>query len=107
MPAGRRYLPGTLIMETTWSTSTGWIVVHDALLIGPWHHESWRSDTHRRTPTDMDADHVLVRTVRCVNGRVDIRMECEPRPDYGRDAVMWRYDGAGYSSAVARIGVRN
>src|SRR3954467_3528569 len=87
VPAGRRYLPGTLVLETTWSTSTGWIVVCDALLIGPWHHARKRSRTHRRTPTDIDADHVLLRTVRCVNGRVDVRMECEPRPQYGLESM--------------------
>ncbi|HTE63170.1 MAG TPA: glycoside hydrolase family 15 protein [Solirubrobacteraceae bacterium] len=104
VPAGRRYLPGTLVLETTWSTNTGWIVVRDSLLIGPWHHGRERTDTHRRTPTDTDADHVLTRTVRCVNGRVDIRMECEPRPNYGLDAVSWAYDGEGYSCARARTG---
>jgi alpha,alpha-trehalase len=103
VPAGRRYLPGTMVIETSWSTSTGWIVVYDALLIGPWHHDTKRSRTHRRTPTDTDADHVLLRTVRCVNGHVDLRMECEPRPDYGREAVTWHYDTQGYRSAVARI----
>ena len=104
VPAGRRYLPGTMVLETTWSTSTGWIVVCDALLIGPWHHDRKRSLTHRRTPTDTDADHVLLRTVRCVNGRVDVRMECEPRPQYGLESVTWHYDGEGYSSAAARLG---
>ena len=103
VPAGRRYLPGTMITETTWNTETGWITVCDALLIGPWHHDTRRSRTHRRTPTDTDADHVLLRTVRCVTGRVDIRMECEPRPDYGLEPVTWHYDREGYSSAVARV----
>jgi GH15 family glucan-1,4-alpha-glucosidase len=104
VPAARRYLPGTLVMETTWSTRTGWLVVRDALLIGPWHHDTKRSATHRRTPTDTDADHVLVRTVECVTGRVDVRMECEPRPDYGRKAVRWHYDAPGYGSAAGRTG---
>jgi len=36
VPAGRRYLPGTMVLETTWGTATGWIVVRDVLLIGPW-----------------------------------------------------------------------
>ena len=35
VPAGRRYLPGTMVLETTWGTATGWIVVRDVLLIGP------------------------------------------------------------------------
>src|SRR3954447_12155727 len=39
VPAGRRYLPGTMVLETTWGTRTGWIIVRDVLLIGPWHHD--------------------------------------------------------------------
>ena len=53
----------------------------------PWHHDDERSNTHRRSPTDNDADHVLLRTMRCVNGRVEMHMECEPRVDYGRKRV--------------------
>jgi GH15 family glucan-1,4-alpha-glucosidase len=78
--------------------------VQDALLIGPWHHDTKRSQTHRRTPTDTDADHVLLRTVRCVNGRVDVRMQCEPRHEYGLEPVVWHYSSEGYGSAVARAG---
>ena len=36
VPAGRRYLPGTLVLETTWRTRTGWLIVRDAMCIGPW-----------------------------------------------------------------------
>jgi alpha,alpha-trehalase len=100
VPAGRRYVPGTMVMETTWGTRTGWVIVRDVLLIGPWHHEHDRSGSHRRSPTDTDADHVLLRTLRCVNGRVEMRMECEPKPDYGRKRIHWEYDGPGYGSAV-------
>jgi alpha,alpha-trehalase len=102
VPAGRRYLPGTMVLETTWGTRTGWVVVRDVLLMGPWHHDEDRSNTHRRSPTDSDADHVLLRTIRCVNGHVDMHMECEPRLDYGRKAVRWEYAGPGYGTAVAR-----
>src|SRR5437868_1204849 len=31
VPAGRRYEPGTMILETTWMTPTGWVLVRDAL----------------------------------------------------------------------------
>src|SRR5437773_186351 len=61
VPADRRYLPGTMVLETSWGTATGWIIVRDVLLVGPWHHEDELSHTHRRAPTDYDADHVLVR----------------------------------------------
>ena len=34
VPVDTRYIPGTMIIETSWGTPTGWIVVRDALLIG-------------------------------------------------------------------------
>ena len=33
VPHQRRYLPGTMVLETTWHTPTGWLVVHDLLVI--------------------------------------------------------------------------
>ena len=36
VPISRRYIPGTLVIETTWVTDTGWMVVHDALSIASW-----------------------------------------------------------------------
>src|ERR1051325_6762765 len=101
VPAARRYLPGTLILETSWGTPTGWIIVRDVLLIGPWHHEEERSHSHRRAPTDYDADHVLLRMVRCVNGEVQLVMHCSPVFDYGRQPASWRYLGEGYHMAEA------
>src|SRR3954454_21465204 len=91
VPAARRYLPGTMALETSWGTPTGWIIVRDVLLIGPWHHEEELSNTHRRAPTDYDASHVLLRTLRCVNGEVQLELACEPRFDYGREAGVWTY----------------
>jgi GH15 family glucan-1,4-alpha-glucosidase len=102
VPAARRYLPGTMVLETSWDAQGGWMVVRDALLIGPWHHEHDRSHTHRRAPTDYDADHVLLRMVRCVNGEVQVNLDCEPSFDYGRGGARWDYDGADYHQAVAR-----
>ena len=101
VPAARRYLPGTMVMETSWGTGSGWIIVRDVLLIGQWHHQRDRSHTHRRAPTDYDADHVLLRTVRCVNGEVQLVLDCEPKFDYGRDPARWRYSGEGYTEGVA------
>jgi alpha,alpha-trehalase len=101
VPADRRYLPGTMVLETSWGTRGGWVVVRDVLLIGPWHHEHDRSHTHRRSPTDYDADHVLLRTVRCVNGEVQMLLDCEPVFDYGRCAAEWEYTGSGYHHAKA------
>jgi alpha,alpha-trehalase len=101
VPAGRRYLPGTMVLETTWQTDTGWLIVRDALCIVPWWHDEERSTGHRRTPTDYEAESVLTRSVKCVNGTVDLILECEPVFNYGKDGASWRYDGHGYREAVA------
>jgi alpha,alpha-trehalase len=102
VPVDRRYLPGTMVLETSWGTREGWIIIRDVLLIGPWHHEEERSHTHRRSPTDYDADHVLLRSVRCVNGEVQLTLDCEPAFDYGRVRGHWDYSGPGYHEAVVR-----
>jgi alpha,alpha-trehalase len=102
VPAARRYLPGTMVLETSWGVPGGWIIVRDVLLMGPWHHEDERAYSRRRTPTDYDAEHVLLRLVRCVNGEVQVNLDCEPRFDYGRFAATWDYEGPGYHEAVAR-----
>jgi GH15 family glucan-1,4-alpha-glucosidase len=99
VPAGRRYLPGTMVLETTWAVPTGWAVVRDVILMGPWRHQSSRSDTHRRAPSDYSAEHVLLRTIRCLNGSMDIVLECEPAFDYGRTRGTWRYSADGYGQA--------
>ncbi|MDQ1447329.1 MAG: alpha,alpha-trehalase [Actinomycetota bacterium] len=101
VPAARRYLPGTMVLETSWGTATGWLIVRDLLLIGPWHHEKERSRTHQRAPTDYDADHVLLRTVRCVNGEVQVTLDCEPVFDYGRLSARWSHTDHNYRQAVA------
>jgi GH15 family glucan-1,4-alpha-glucosidase len=101
VPAARRYLPGTMVLETSWGTRGGWIIVRDVLLIGPWHHERDRSGTHRRSPTDYDADHVMLRLIRCVNGEVQVLLDCEPSFEYGRFAANWEYTGSGYHEARA------
>jgi GH15 family glucan-1,4-alpha-glucosidase len=102
VPASRRYLPGTIVLETSWRTGSGWIIVRDLLLMGPWHHEHDRSHTHRRAPTDYDTDHVLLRTVRCVNGEVEVVLDCEPSFDYGRKRSYWEYTGSDYHEGIAR-----
>jgi GH15 family glucan-1,4-alpha-glucosidase len=102
VPAGRRYIPGTMVLETSWETRMGWVIVRDALLVGPWHHDTERSHSHRRSPTDHDADHVMLRLIQCIQGSAEIKLECEPAFDYGGLAVEWDYVGAGYGEAVAR-----
>jgi GH15 family glucan-1,4-alpha-glucosidase len=101
VPAARRYLPGSLMLETTWQTRTGWMIVRDALCMGPWHNLTGRSKTHRRSPTDFDAEHCLLRTVKCVSGTVELSMICEPMFDYGAKEPVWEYEGDGYGQLLA------
>ena len=96
VPAARRYLPGTMVLETSWGTAQGWVIVRDVLLIGPWRHERERSESQRRAPTDYDAEHVLLRMVRCVNGEMQLTVDCEPVFDYGRALGRWEFGDAGY-----------
>jgi GH15 family glucan-1,4-alpha-glucosidase len=102
VPAARRYLPGTNVLETSWGTSQGWVIVRDVLLIGPWHHDRSRSSSHRRAPTDYDAHGILLRTIRCVNGEMQLTLDCEPVFDYGRSRGRWEYEGDGYQRVVCR-----
>ncbi|WP_407726654.1 glycoside hydrolase family 15 protein [Rhodococcoides fascians] len=101
VPAARRYLPGGLIVETTWQTETGWLIVRDALVMGPWHNTDQRSRTHKRAPSDWDAEHILLRTIKCVSGTVELEMSCEPAFDYHRAPATWEYTGKVYEETTA------
>ena len=87
-PSARVYVPGTNVLETTWKTPTGWAVVRDALTMGPREHDD-EVTPHTRPPADDDCDHMLVRTVRCLEGKIEIDLVCEPAFDYGRAPAEW------------------
>ena len=87
-PTARAYEPGTNVFVTTWKTPNGWVVVRDALTIGPWDHED-EITPHTRPPADDDAEHMLVRTVECLEGDVEVEIVCEPVFDYGRVGASW------------------
>src|SRR4051812_13175493 len=65
----RRYLPGTLVLETTWQTETGIVRLTDAM-----------------PPRDRHAD--LIRRLECVEGEVEMAMRWVVRFGYG-SAVPW------------------
>jgi len=70
----RRYLEGTLVLETTFETPTGTVVLIDALAMGP---------NERGHQLGADAPHTLIRSVRCLAGHTDLEIEYAPRPEYG------------------------
>ncbi len=99
-PASRAYEPGTNVLITHWHTPSGWVVVRDALTMGP----SQGDDSvtpHTRPPADDDAEHMLVRTVACMEGSVEIELVCEPTFDYGRTPAEWTLADGGRTVAEA------
>jgi GH15 family glucan-1,4-alpha-glucosidase len=88
VPTARIYEPGTNTLVTTWNTPTGWIVVRDALTMGPRHGEDTVTP-HTRPPADDDGDHMMVRTALCLAGHVEVELVCEPVFDYGRVPAEW------------------
>ncbi len=99
-PTSVAYEPGTNVLATTWKTPNGWIVVRDALTMGPTDHED-EITPHTRPPADDDADHMLVRTVECLEGRVEVELVCEPVFDYGRTPAEWAAVDGGRHAADA------
>src|SRR3954465_4299505 len=72
--AERRYLPGTLVIETTFTTAGGVVRVRDAMAFAP---------GQRGHDLGYDAPHEVLRSVEGVAGTVELVMELVPRPEYG------------------------
>jgi GH15 family glucan-1,4-alpha-glucosidase len=105
VPAGRRYIPGTNMIETTWMTPQGWLRVVDALTIGPW-HDNKHGSSHTRPPTDYDGEHLLVRVIECIQGEVQVEIVCEPMLDYGSKPASWSLIQSGQDGACLLDAVR-
>ncbi len=71
----RRYLPGTNVLETTFTSERGTLVVTDFFsyrVPGP------EEDAHAAHP-----DHQLIRIARCTEGEMPVKVKLVPRFDYG------------------------
>ena len=99
VPHHRRYVPGTMVVETTWHTPSGWLVVNDLLVIRKV-DDATRRPGYRRAPTDSAASGVLLRTAKCISGKVEIDTTCVPLFEYGASTGQWAYDGDGYGSVT-------
>ncbi len=99
-PTARNYVPGTNVLETTWKTPAGWIVVREALTMGPTRGRD-EVTPHTRPPADDDGEHMLVRTVECIEGQVEVELICEPAFDYGRTPAEWSLVGDDLHTADA------
>src|SRR3954447_25207030 len=78
-PAGeyrveRRYVPGSLVIETTFTTAAGVVRMRDAMAFAP---------GQRGHDLGYDAPHEVLRGIEGVSGSVELAMELVPRPEYG------------------------
>jgi len=78
-PAGefdvrRRYLPGTLVIETQFATAGGMVMITDALVF---------DRDERGHEIGDNAPHVLVRVAEVTEGTVELEADYRPRPEYG------------------------
>jgi len=103
VPNQRRYIPGTNILETTWHTPSGWLVVTDLLVIGPAPTDE-RRDEYRRVPGDTIAQGTLLRIATCCSGRVEVQANCFPQFDYARSGSTWAYEDGGYERVTTSFG---
>jgi alpha,alpha-trehalase len=90
-PAGpstseRRYLPGTLVIETTFTTATGSVRLIDAMAFAP---------GQRGHDLGRNAPHEVLRLVEGVSGSVELQMELAPRPEYGLVRPLFRMEDDG------------
>ena len=70
----RRYLDRTMVLETTFRTSTGTVAITDALAMG---------EGNRGHALGQGAPHLVLRRAMCVEGEVDLSLEYVPCPEYG------------------------
>ncbi|HEY6422968.1 MAG TPA: glycoside hydrolase family 15 protein [Pseudonocardiaceae bacterium] len=77
--AQRRYLDATMVLQTSFRTSTGTVVLTDAMATGA------ADDPHRLGAT---APRLLVRAVECTTGEVTVEVQLAPRPEYGLVAPL-------------------
>src|SRR2546425_12527264 len=95
----RRYLPGTLVIETTFTTDTGRVKLTDALVF---------DEGQRGHDLGYHSPHELVRSVEGVSGEVELVFELAPRTEYGLVRPLFRMEGDGGRTfgGPNRIGVR-
>jgi GH15 family glucan-1,4-alpha-glucosidase len=104
VPIARRYEPGTLVIETTWVTGTGWVVVKDALTIADWAPADGEENRRGRPDTAHENDCSLLRTMTCIDGEVEMEMECVPRFNYGTAGAEWSGGELGEAIVTAADG---
>ena len=90
-----------MVLETTWHTPTGWLVVNDMFVVRPVSDEGRRAG-YQRVPRVGAGVGTILRTATCISGKVDVTANCLPMFDYGSAPSSWSYDTDSYHSMVMR-----
>jgi GH15 family glucan-1,4-alpha-glucosidase len=70
----RRFVDRTMILETTFETTSGTVVLVDGMAVGR---------NERGHDLGADSPRALLRRVTCTRGEMEMEMEYAPRPEYG------------------------
>jgi alpha,alpha-trehalase len=97
-PLSRHYVPGTLVVQTTWTTGDAWLVVRDALTVREW-AQAGGDERAQRPRTDHEPDRSLVRVATCIDGELEMELECHPAFGYGVEPATWSGDAVGEARA--------
>ncbi len=81
--AERRYIPGANVLETTFRTDSGCLVLRDLMPVA--------SEEEKRSMLVPQSE--LLRGVEGLEGEVEVEVLYEPRPDYGRTCPRLRRRG--------------
>jgi GH15 family glucan-1,4-alpha-glucosidase len=112
----RRYIDDSMVVETTFQTSSGEATLVDALAVG---------QNERGHSLGLNSPHALLRRITCTSGEVEFKFEYAPRPEYGLIMpILTKVDGGiaarggadvlllsspidmGRSESTARAGIR-
>jgi len=94
----RRYRPGTLVIETTFTTDTGTLLLTDVMA---------SAEGQRGHDLGFDAPHEVLRSVEALSGTVEVAMELAPRPEFGLIKPLVRLERGGFRTfGAGRIAVR-
>jgi alpha,alpha-trehalase len=96
--AERRYVPGTLVIETTLTTDSGSVRLRDAMAFAP---------GQRGHDLGYDVPHELLRGLEGLSGEVQLEMELAPRPEYGLVRPLFRQeDGGARTFGATRLAIK-
>jgi alpha,alpha-trehalase len=93
----RRYVPGSLAVETTFTTRAGSARLLDVMAAAP---------GQRGHDLGHDAPHEVLRRVECLSGEVELVMELAPRPEFGLVKPLIRLtDGGARTFGADRLAI--